>query len=127
VTVPTLPQIRSRLARIGWVLAAAAAVAAAGLAGLRAGASVLAGAALAALNLVWLGRAAERMLLSDPERSRTRALGAYFFRLLLILLTLHATIRLHFLSAPAAVTGFAVFYCSVFVEGVLEAVAMGRR
>jgi hypothetical protein len=93
----------------------------------RAGLSVTAGGALAAVNLAWTGAAMERILLTQPERARRGATAGYLLRLMLILLILYATIRLHFLSAPAAVAGFAVFYCSIFVEGVLEALASFRR
>ena len=122
-----LPALRRRILRVGLGLTGLAAV----LAGLvfdpRVALSLVLGGALAAANVGWIGATSEGLSLRDAGHSRSRVLAGYFLRLLLIVLALYATIRLHFLSAPAAVAGFAVFYCSIFVEGVLEALATFRR
>ena len=89
--------------------------------GWRSGVSFCAGGALAGANLALLRSAVNAALLSDPKRSKRRILGGYFLRLLLIPLCLYAMIRFLFLGVLAAVAGFAVFNCSVFVEGVFEA------
>ena len=60
-------------------------------------------------------------ILNDQKSSKRRILAGYFLRLLLIPLCLYAMIRFLFLGVLAAVAGFAVFNCSIFVEGVLEA------
>jgi hypothetical protein len=127
VVLPDLPALRRRLLWTGSGLVVLSGVLAGLVIDARAGLSVTAGGALAAVNLAWTGAAMERMLLTQPERARRSATAGYLLRLMLILLVLYATIRLHFLSAPAAVAGFAVFYCSIFVEGVLEALASFRR
>jgi hypothetical protein len=50
-----------------------------------------------------------------------RVLAGFICRLLLIPLCLYAMMRFLFLDVIAAVAGFALFVCSVFVEGILEA------
>jgi hypothetical protein len=89
--------------------------------GLRAGISFVAGGVLAALNLAWLDRIAGILVMIDPKVSKRRMLTGFFLRLLLLPLGLYVMIRFLFLSVPAAVAGLTVFYCSVFVEGILEA------
>ena len=120
--------VSRRLLVIGGVLTAAGAVALAAAYGLRPAASFVVGGGLAALNLRWLESSVERLLPSgglaagqSGRAAARRALVGFLARLLLILLALYATIRLHFLSVPAAVTGFAAFHCSILVEGMLEA------
>jgi len=121
------PALRRRILWLGSGLVVLAALLVTLVIGLRTGLSLAAGGVLGAANVAWVGGTAEGLRLAEAERSRTRVLGGYLVRLVLILLALYATIRLHFLSAPAAVAGFAVFYCSIFVEGVLEALATFRR
>jgi hypothetical protein len=89
--------------------------------GLKSGASFLAGGALAAANLAMLRAAVNAAFFYDPKRSKRRILAGYFLRLLLIPLCLYAMIRFLSLSIIAAVAGFALFNCSIFVEGILEA------
>jgi hypothetical protein len=89
--------------------------------------SFLAGGILAALNLLWLYRSVQAMFSRDPKQLRTRVLAGFLARLLLIPLCLYAMIRFLFLSLPAAVAGFAVFHCSVFIEGIIEAFEGGSR
>jgi hypothetical protein len=87
--------------------------------------SFLAGGVLAGVSLLWLHRAVDGMFSRDPKQSKFRMLAGFFLRLLLIPLCLYAMIRFLFLSLPAAVAGFAVFHCSVFIEGILEAFDSG--
>ncbi len=89
--------------------------------GARAGLSFAAGAALAGGNLSWLRSSIGAVVSGDPKRSKLQVLGGFFLRLLLIPLCLYAMIRFLFLDILAAMAGFAVFICSVFIEGVLEA------
>ena len=89
--------------------------------GLRAGLSFAAGAALGGGDISWLRSSILAILSSDLKRSKSQVLAGFFLRLLLIPLCLYAMIRFLFLDIIAAVAGFAVFICSVFVEGVLEA------
>ncbi len=85
------------------------------------GLSIIVGGVLAAINLEWLRRTVSAIVFYDRKRSKHRILAGFFLRLLLIPLCLYATMRFLVLSIPAAVAGLAVFYCSVFVEGILEA------
>jgi hypothetical protein len=87
---------------------------------LRIAGSFLAGGALAGLNLAWLHRSV-RAVLCGAKAPKRRILIEFFCRVLLIPLGLYAMIRFLFLSVPAAVAGFAVFSCSVLIEGILEA------
>ena len=87
----------------------------------REGLSFLAGGAVAAVDLGWLRSTINSMFARDPNRSKSKVLAGFFLRLLLIPLCLYVMIRFLFLSILAAVAGFAVFNCSIFVEGVLEA------
>ena len=121
MTILDLKRIERRLAWIGIGLVLSGGVVTALRFGLLAGMSFLAGGALAAVNLSWLRQTVSGFVFSDHKTSRRRLLAGYFVRLVLIPLTLYAMIRFLSLSIPAAVAGFAVFNCSVFVEGVLEA------
>ncbi len=85
--------------------------------------SVLAGGLLAALNMAWLRHTIRQVTLQDPQISKRRVLAGFTFRLLLIPLCLYAMIRFLFWSIPAAVAGFTLFHCSIFLEGILEAVS----
>ncbi len=118
-SVPGHPE--RRIPVIGGVLVAAGSVLVFLLYGAFSGLSFLAGGGLAALSMLWLRRSIEGLLLDDAKRSKRRALSGFFLRLLLIPLCLYVMIRFLFMSVFAAVAGFAVFHCSVFVEGLLEA------
>ncbi len=83
--------------------------------------SFLVGGVLGGANLLWLRSSVGTLLLRDPKRSKFQALGGFFLRLMLIPLCLYVMIRFLFLDILAAVAGFAVFVCSVFIEGILEA------
>jgi hypothetical protein len=87
----------------------------------RAALSFAAGAALAGADLTWLRSSIGAILSGDLSRSKSQVLAGVFLRLLLIPLCLYVMIRFLFMDILAAVAGFAVFICSVFVEGVLEA------
>lgn len=89
--------------------------------GAAAGLSFVAGGGLAALNLMWLYRTVAAVVHADAKGPRFRVLAGFFARLLLIPVCLYVMIRFLFLNVPAAVAGFTVFHCSVFVEGILEA------
>jgi hypothetical protein len=82
--------------------------------------SLLVGGALAALNLAWLRATVNAVVLNDQKTSKRRILAGFFLRLLLIPLCLYAMIRFLFWSVPAAVAGFALFHCSIFLEAILE-------
>lgn len=71
--------------------------------------------------MIWLRSTIHAIFAGDPKRSKIQVLAGFFLRLLLIPLCLYVMIRFLFLDILAAVAGFAVFVCSVFVEGVLEA------
>jgi ATP synthase I chain len=121
MTTFDLKRIERRLAWIGIGLVLAGSVVTAVRFGLLTGASFLTGGVLAAVNLSWLRQIVSGFAFSDPKTSKRRLLAGYIVRLVLIPLGLYAMIRFFSLSIPAAVAGFAVFNCSVFVEGVLEA------
>jgi hypothetical protein len=83
--------------------------------------SFVAGAGLAWGNLIWLRSTVSSIFAGDLKSSNFKVLAGFILRLLLIPLCLYAMIRFLFLDILAAVAGFTVFICSVFVEGVLEA------
>jgi hypothetical protein len=87
--------------------------------GFRYGVFFFAGGLLSALNL-WLLRRSINSALSRSSNPKLRTIGAYVFRLLLIPLCLYAIMRLFFSGIIAAVAGFAVFGCGIFLVGVLE-------
>jgi hypothetical protein len=93
----------------------------------RSGLSLLAGGALAGVNLLWLRRTIGQIMFHDPKRSRQRILALFFLRLLLIPLCLYAMIRFLFLGVIPVVAGFALFHFSVMVEGMLEALGSTPR
>jgi hypothetical protein len=87
--------------------------------GLAHGICFLAGGMLAALNMTML-RHSINSALSRSANPKFRTVGAYILRLLLIPLCLYAILRLFFWGIIAAIAGFAVFGCGIFLEGVLE-------
>ena len=95
--------------------------------GTREGLSFLAGALLAAGDLAWLRASLGGVFSRDPKRAKPQVLAGFFLRLLLIPLCLYVMIRFLFLNLLAAVAGFAIFLCSVFVEGILEAFGSSPR
>jgi hypothetical protein len=121
MTALDLKRIERRLAWIGVALVLTGTLVTALRFGILTGVSFFAGGALAAGNLSWLRQTVTGIVFSDPQRSKRRLLLGYIMRLMLIPLILYAMIRFLSVSIPAAVAGFAVFNCSVFVEGVLEA------
>jgi ATP synthase I subunit len=113
--------IQRRLFRLGVWLVLLGTLPAGFFFGVRVAISFVTGGALAALNFVWFDRIAAILVTGDPKVSKRRMLTGFFLRLLLLPLGLYVMIRFLFLSVPAAVAGLTVFYCSVFVEGILEA------
>jgi hypothetical protein len=120
-------RIEFRLFWMGGALVAAGTVLSSALLGWTRGVSFLAGGMLAALSLAWLWQGIKSLILHDRKSSRRHILAGFLLRLLLIPLALYVMIRLPFLSAPAAVVGFAVFHCSLFVEGIMEAFSTSEK
>jgi hypothetical protein len=83
--------------------------------------SFIAGGVLAALNMAWLRHTVRSVGFNDPNVSKRHILAGFILRLLLIPLCLYAMIRFLFWSISAAVAGFALFHCSLLLEGILEA------
>lgn len=119
--------IERRLYRIGACLLVMGSLLTWILFGLFKAVSFLLGGTLAASNFVWFQWSVGELVGNDPKSSKRRVLAGFFLRLLLIPLALYVMMRFLFFSLPAAVAGLAVFYCSVFVEGVLEAVGRSSK
>jgi len=119
--------LESRIFWIGGVLVAGGGLFTALVFGPRYGASFIAGGLLSAANLALLRRTVNSALLHGPRRSSWRIVCGYTLRLLLIPLCLYAMMRLFFFGILAAIAGFAVFSCSVFIEGISEAFKKQRE
>jgi hypothetical protein len=119
--------IERRLFNLGALLVGAGCLLAGLFYGYRTLLSLVAGGAIAAINLGLLRSTVNSIVFYQPEKSKRRIIVGYFLRLLLIPLSLYAMIRFLFLSIPAAVLGFALFNCNIFVEGILEAVKAGSK
>ncbi len=117
--------LERRLFCIGLSLTAAAAVVGFVWSGLETAVSCVVGGALAAISMYWLSRTVSAAVAPRPEASKRSVLLGYVLRLMLIPLCLYAMLRLHFLSIPAVVGGFAAFTFAALIEGILE--AAGRR
>jgi hypothetical protein len=116
----TRPELfESRAFRVGGMLVLVGAALTGLIFGLAHGICFLAGGMLAALNMTML-RHSINSALSRSENPKFRTVGAYILRLLLIPLCLYAILRLFFWGIIAAIAGFAVFGCGIFLEGVLE-------
>jgi hypothetical protein len=113
--------IERRIFWIGTVLSLSGAVICTGIWGVRSGTSFAAGSLLGGLGLAWLRWTVTRIVFADPGRSVNRVIVGFILRLLLIPLCLYAMIRFLLTGIVAAVAGFAVFTCSIFIEGVYEA------
>jgi len=109
----------SRSFRMGGILVCGGTILAALIFGFPYGVCFLAGGLLAALNMSMLSRSINSAL-SRAANPKFRTVGAYILRLLLIPLCLYVIMRLFFLGIIAAIAGFAVFGCGIFLEGVLE-------
>jgi hypothetical protein len=120
-------RIESRLFWITAALSMAGGLLVWALFGARQGLSFVAGAGLAGIDLIWLRSTVKSIFFNDPKRSKVKILTGFFLRLLLIPLCLYVMIRFLFLGILAAVAGFAIFVCSVLIEGILEAFAGSRR
>ena len=119
--IPKAKSIEQRIFWIGAGLVVALSLFVGVSFGLRSAASFISGGALGIFNLLWLRQSVSALAFENPKRAKLLSLAGFFLRLLLIPLTLYAMLRFLFLSIPAAVAGFAVFNCSIFVEGILEA------
>ena len=117
--------LERRLFRIGLLLTAVASVVCWFWSGLEAAVSCMVGGALAAISMHWLSRTVSAAVAPHPKASKRAVLLGYALRLMLIPLCLYAMLRLHFLSIPAVVGGFAAFTFAALIEGILE--ATGRR
>ncbi len=113
--------LERRLLWVGILLGVGGTILAWMIFGPRASLSFAAGAALGGADLSWLRSSILSVFSGDLKRSKSKMLAGFCLRLLLIPLCLYAMIRFLFLDIRAAVAGFAIFICSVFVEGVLEA------
>ena len=113
--------IERRIFRIGAMMSLAGTAVCAMVFGIRIGVSFLAGSLLGALSLAWLRWTVTRIVFADPEGSVNRVIVGFILRLLLIPLCLYAMIRFLLAGVVAAVAGFALFTCGIFIEGVYEA------
>ena len=89
--------------------------------GVRAAISTALGAALSALNLIWLRSVVSSLVFADRSGSKRRVLTGFMLRLLLTPLILYAMLRALYLSLPAAAAGYALVHCGILVEGIREA------
>jgi hypothetical protein len=125
VTNPDNRQLELRLLKIAsWMVAGGTALTGFFF-GMRQGASFACGGALAGISVFSLRAVMSAMVLQDRKASKRRVLAGFVLRLLLIPLGLYAMIRFLFLGVAAAVAGFAACHCSIFVEGILEALDSG--
>ena len=109
----------SRSFRTGGILVAIGTILTALIFGYAHAACFLAGGLLSAVNMLMLRRSINTAL-SRAANPRLRTAGSYLLRLLLIPLCLYAIMRLFFFGIIAAIAGFAVFGCGIFLEGVFE-------
>jgi hypothetical protein len=105
--------------RVGGILVCTGTILTALIFGFPYGICFLAGGLLSALNLSMLTRTINRAL-SRSAHPKFRTAGAYIVRLLLIPLGLYAIMQLFFFGVIAAIAGFAVFGCGIFIEGIAE-------
>ena len=118
--------IEQRIFRIGALMVAAGTILCGSMFGVRQGISFLAGGTLSGLSLAWLRATVNAIAFSDRRRSTVRVVGSFILRLVLIPLSLYAIIRFLYLGIIAAVAGFAIFNCSVFIEGLYEALRKSK-
>ena len=123
----TSPEVfESRTFRMGAILVLAGTIGTSLGAGFPYGICFLAGGSLAAINIVML-RNSINAALSRSSNPKFRTVGSYILRLLLIPICLYAIMRLFFFGVIAAIAGFAVFGCGIFLEAVLEVFKGGSR
>lgn len=118
--------IEYRIFRIGALMVIAGSILTWLIFGAREGVSFFAGGLLAAISIAWLRHTVNAIVFSDRQRSVTRVVGGFILRLLLIPLCLYAMLRFLYMGIVAAVAGFAVFNCSIFIEGLYEAFKSSR-
>ena len=117
----TTPDVfESRSFRMGGILVCAGSIVTALVFGFRYGICFFAGGILCAVNMSMLSRSINSAL-NCSANPKFRTVGSYILRLLLIPVCLYAIMRLFFWGIIAAIAGFAVFGCGIFLEGVLEA------
>jgi hypothetical protein len=116
----------SRSFRMGAILVVAGTLLAGWIFGVRHGISFLAGGLLSALNMGLL-RHSINTALGRAANPKFRTVMSYIVRLLLIPLGLYVIMRLFFWGIIAAIAGFAVFGCGIFLEGVREALKGSSR
>ena len=121
MTNPDNRWVETRLLRIAASLVGAGSVVTALLFDIRQASSFLCGGILAGVSVLWLRKVLNAIVLQDSKASKRHALAGFALRLLLIPLGLYVMIRFLFLGVAAAVAGFAACHCSIFVEGILEA------
>jgi hypothetical protein len=119
--------IERRIFLIGAIVSLVGTVVCAFVFGFRIGASFLAGSLLGALSLAWLRWTVTRIVFTDPRGSVNRVIVGFILRLLLIPLCLYAMIRFLLAGVVAAVAGFALFICGIFIEGVYEALKKPKK
>ncbi len=116
----------TRSFRTGAILVAAGTVATGLIFGLAHAVCFFAGGLLSALNMQML-RHSINSALRRSSNPQMRTVSSYLLRLLLIPLCLYAIMRVFFSGVIAAIAGFAVFGCGIFLEGVVEAVKNNSR
>jgi len=104
---------------MGVIMVVAATIGTSIVFGLPYGICFLVGGVLAAINIVVL-RNSINSALTRSSNPKFRTVGSYILRLLLIPLCLYGIMRLFFFGVIAAIAGFAVFGCGVFLEAVRE-------
>lgn len=122
-----MTEVERRIFWIGACLSLGGAVACAAVFGLRHGFALLAGGVLGGLSLAWLRWTVTRIVFSDRKGSVNRVIVGFILRLLLIPLGLYAMIRFLLAGVVAAVAGFALFTCGIFIEGVYEALKKPKK
>ncbi len=116
----------SRSFRMGAILVLAGTIGTALIFGFPRGICFMAGGLLAAINIVML-RNSINAALRRSENPKFRTVASYILRLLLIPIGLYVIMRIFFSGVIAAIAGFAVFGCGVFLEAILEAIKGGPR
>jgi hypothetical protein len=104
---------------MGAILVLAGAIGTSLIFGFPHGICFLTGGVLAAINIVMLRNSINAAIVRSAN-PKFRTVGSYIFRLLLIPICLYAIMRIFFSGVIAAIAGFAVFGCGVFLEAVRE-------
>ena len=110
-----------RIFAVGILAALAGVILCESLFGLRPAISLLSGALLSALNLLWLRAIVSGLVFADRRGSKRRVLTGFILRLLLTPLILYVMLRTLYVSLPAAAAGYALVHCGILFEGIREA------